>query len=52
MTIKEVLDSVESALANLGISLNAHIQVKQVIAQIRKQAEESAPKDKAQKAKK
>lgn len=41
MTIKEALDSVETALANLNMSLPAHIQVKQVIAQVRKQAADS-----------
>ena len=37
MTAAEALDMVENALSNLGISFNAHVQVKQLIGQVRQQ---------------
>lgn len=41
MTAEEALDLVENTMANLAISLNAHIQVKQLLAQIRQQEKQS-----------
>lgn len=49
MTVEEALTSVEKMLENLSLNLNAHVQVKQVIAQVRKQAEDSVPVKKGKK---
>lgn len=59
MTAIEALDLVENTLADLAISLSAHVQIKQLIAQIRqreaasreKSAEEPAKGKRAAKAK-